>query len=48
LLVLYDFFITYTKGKDNIRADILSKRIDLIKGYKSKPQAILKETKTRL
>ena len=45
LLGQYQFDIIYTPGKDNGRADALSRRIDYMEDTSSKPQRILKINK---
>jgi len=45
LLGQYKFDIIYTPGKDNGRADALSRRSDYMEGNESKPQRILKVNK---
>ena len=44
----YNFTITYRKGLENTRANILSRKQDYNKDIWEKPRAILKETRDSL
>ena len=48
LLSLYKFRIKYKSDKDNSRADTLSRRSDIMNGYKDRSYNILRQNKDNL